>query len=160
MTRPRVYVETTILSYLTALPSRDLVRAAHQQVTVEWWAKRDDFSLFISEAVLAEARRGDPAAAARRLDAAGGLDVLAAVREAQCLASELLRAAALPAKAAIDAVHVALATVHGMDFLLTWNCAHIANAIMRPRIESVCEANGFRAPVICTPEELVEQEKQ
>lgn len=160
MTKPRVYVETTILSYLTALPSRDLVRAAHQQVTVEWWASRDHFSLFVSEAVLAEARRGDPAAAARRLQVADDLEVLAATVEAQSLASALLRSAALPKKAAIDAVHVAMAAVHGMDFLLTWNCTHIANAIMRPRIEAVCEADGFQAPVICTPEELVEQERQ
>jgi hypothetical protein len=155
MTKPRVYVETTILSYLTALPTRDLVRAAHQQITVEWWANRDEFSLFVSEAVLTEARRGDPAAAARRIHAAGGMDVLSATNQAQALATELLRAAALPKKAAIDAVHVALAAVHGMDFLLTWNCTHIANAIMRPKIEAVCQANGFRPPVICTPEELM-----
>jgi hypothetical protein len=160
MTKSRVYIETTILSYLTALPSRDLVRAAHQQITLEWWAKRGDFSLFISEAVLAEAGRGDPAAAARRLQAAAGTDVLSATTQAQSLAADLLRSAALPQKAAIEAVHIALAAVHGMDFLLTWNCTHIANAIMRPRIEAVCQANGLRPPVICTPEELVEQEKQ
>lgn len=160
MPPPRVYVETTILSYLTALPSRDLIRAAHQQITTEWWANREQFSLFVSEAVLAEASRGDAEAAKRRLLAAQGLGVLSATTEAQALASALLQSAALPQKAAIDAVHVALAAVHGMDFLLTWNCTHIANAIMRPRIEAVCEANGFKAPVICTPEELVEQEKQ
>ena len=157
--KPKVYVETTILSYLTALPSRDLVLAAHQQLTLEWWQSRERFSLFVSEAVLAEAKRGDPAAAARRLQAAGAMAVLSVTGEAQTLASELLKAAALPQKAAIDAVHVAMAAANGMDFLVTWNCAHIANAIMRPRIEAVCDRIGWRTPVICTPEELVEQEQ-
>jgi predicted nucleic acid-binding protein len=156
--KPRVYLETSILSYLTALPSRDLVRAAHQQITLEWWEQRERFSLFVSEAVLAEARRGDPAAASRRMTAAEGIEILSASEEAQSLASALLKAAAMPRKAAIDAVHVALATVHGVDFLLTWNCTHIANAVTRPLIEVVCRDNGFQPPVICTPEELVAQE--
>lgn len=156
--KPKVYVETTILSYLTALPSRDLVIAAHQQVTAEWWQSRERFSLFVSEVVLAEAGRGDPAAAARRLDAAKAMETLSVTPEAQTLAGALLEAAALPKNAAIDAVHVALAATHGMDFLLTWNCAHIANAIVRPRIDAVCGKHGIRPPVICTPEELVEQE--
>jgi hypothetical protein len=109
-------------------------------------------------AVLAEARRGDPAAANRRLVAAEGIEILNATQEAESLASALLRAAAMPAKAAIDAVHVALATVHGIDYLLTWNCTHIANAVTRPLIEAVCRGSGFQPPVICTPEELVAQE--
>lgn len=157
--KPRVYIETTVLSYLTALPTRDLVRAAHQQVTVEWWAARDEFELFVSDAVLAESRMGDPSAVARRLAAAHGLPALAATAEAQELAEALLTAAAMPRKAAIDAVHVAIAAVHGMDFLLTWNCAHIANAVMRPRIETVCRDGGFEPPTICTPEELQLEEE-
>lgn len=157
--KPRVYIETTVLSYLTALPSRDLVRAAHQQVTVEWWSAREGFELFVSDAVLAEARVGDPAAAARRLAAAQSLSVLAATGDAQHLADALLAAATMPRKAAIDAVHVAIAAVNGMDFLLTWNCAHIANAVMRPRIESVCRSVGFEPPTICTPEELQLEEE-
>lgn len=156
--KPRVYVETSVLSYLTRWPSRDLVKAAHQEVTIEWWAKRDRFDLFVSEAVLAEAGRGDPEAARLRLAAAAGLPALTATTDAQILASALLSAAAMPAKAAIDAAHVAIATVHGMNFLLTWNCAHIANAVMRESIEGVCRRQGFKPPVICTPEELVLQE--
>jgi hypothetical protein len=156
--KPRVYVETSVLSYLTALPSRDIVRAAHQQVTIEWWARREHFELFISEAVLAEVRRGDSAAASRRVAAAQGLPVLSATEEAQTLASTLLTTAAMPRKAAIDAAHVAIAAVNGMHFLMTWNCAHIANAVMRPSIEAVCRAAGLVPPVICTPEELVAQE--
>lgn len=156
--KPRVYLETSILSYLTALPSRDLVRAAHRQITIEWWEQRARFELFVSEAVLAEARRGDAAAADRRMAVAQGIEILNATQEAEALASALLKAAAIPAKAAIDAAHVALATVHGIDYLLTWNCTHIANAVTRPLIESVCRDNGFQPPVICTPEELVAQE--
>jgi hypothetical protein len=156
--KPRVYLETSILSYLTALPSRDLVQAAHQQIILEWWGQRDRFELFVSEAVLAEARRGDPAAAKRRLEAVEGIEILNATQEAEALASALTRTAAMPPKAAIDAAHVALATVHGIDYLLTWNCTHIANAVTRPLIEAVCRGNGFQPPVICTPEELVGQE--
>lgn len=156
--KPRVYVETSVLSYLTSWRSRDLIQAAHQEVTIEWWAGRERFELFVSDAVLMEAGRGDPEAARRRLAAAEGLTALAATEEAQALASALLRAAAMPAKAAVDAAHVAIATVHGMNFLLTWNCAHIANATMREVIEDVCRREGFRAPIICTPEELAPQE--
>ncbi|WP_437953677.1 type II toxin-antitoxin system VapC family toxin [Sorangium sp. So ce296] len=158
--RPRVYVETSILSYLTALPSRDIIQAARQQVTIGWWARRDEFELFLSDPVLTEARRGDPAAAARRLGAAAGIAVLAGTEEAETLAAILIKRAAMPPKAIVDAAHVAIAAVHGLDFLLTWNCTHIANATMRPRIESVCRDSGFRPPVICTPDELPPQEDQ
>lgn len=158
--KPRVYLETSVLSYLTALPSRDLVRAAHQQLTIEWWENRNRFEIFVSEPVLAEARQGDPEAAARRMAVAGELVVLSATNEAQALAHVLLKVAALPEKAAIDAAHIAIATVHGLYFLLTWNCTHIANAIMRPRIEAACRDNGYQPPVICTPEELFFKEKK
>jgi len=152
--RPRVYVETSVLSYLTALPSRDIVRIAHQQLTTEWWASREEFELFVSDVVLSEARRGDAGAATRRVEAAAGLSVLTTTPVIEHPAGSLLGAAALPAKAAIDAVHVAIAAVHGMHFLLTWNYAHIANAAMRPRIDAVCRRSGFEPPIICTPEEL------
>jgi hypothetical protein len=157
--KPRVYIETTVLSYLTALPSRDLVRAAHQQITMEWWARREQFELFVSEAVLTEIRKGDPAAAVRRIAAAEGLQVLSATIQAQTLAAALLQDVAIPRKAAVDAAHIAIAAVHGLDFLMTWNCAHIANAVMRPKIEQVCRRAGFVPPVICTPEELAIQEE-
>ena len=153
--KPRVYVETSVLSYLTASPTRDLVQAAHQHITIEWWSCRTRFELAISEAVLAEVSRGDPEAANRRLAVAAELAVLATTVEAQSLARQLLAASVMPPNAAIDAAHVAIATVHGMNFLLTWNCAHIENAVMRERIEAVCRRAGFRPPVICTPEELM-----
>ena len=94
--KPRVYVETSILSYLTALPSRGVIQAARQQVTIGWWARRDEFDLFVSDPVLTEARRGDPAAATRRLEAAGGLAVLSGAKEAEALAVALIKKAAMP----------------------------------------------------------------
>ena len=158
--RPRVYLETSVLSYLTAWPSRDVVRIAHQQITAEWWAARQVFELFVSDVVLDEIRQGDAGAAERRIEASSGLVVLTTTPSAESLAASLLSAAALPAKAALDALHVANAAVHGMHFLLTWNCAHIANAAMRPRIETVCRSGGYEPPIICTPEELQSWGKQ
>lgn len=152
-----IYVETSIVSYLMARPNRDLVRAAHQEVTREWWAMRSAFDLYISQLVVDEAAAGDAGAAAQRLEALRGVRRLELTTDATALGRELLREAALPSKATADALHIALAAAHGMDCLLTWNCAHIANATMRPRIEAICRANGFEPPVICTPLELMEE---
>jgi predicted nucleic acid-binding protein len=154
--KPKVFLETSVISYLTALPSRDIVHAAHQQITREWWDKRDRFDLYVSQAVLVEAGRGDLDAASRRLAATEGIPVLAVTGAASDLAERFLQATALPAKAAIDAVHIAVAVINGMDYLLTWNCTHIANAKIRWRIEEICQNVELRAPVICTPEELME----
>lgn len=157
--KPRVYLETTVPSYLTAWPSRDLVRAAHQQITREWWEKRrPDFELYISQVVLRECQAGDATAASDRLRALQDLPLLEQTEEATQLAEALVNQVPLPARAAIDALHVALAAVHGMDYLLTWNCTHIANAALREPIGSVCRANGFEPPTICTPEELLTEE--
>ncbi|NJL27346.1 MAG: type II toxin-antitoxin system VapC family toxin [Thermoanaerobaculia bacterium] len=153
----KVYLETTIVSYLTARPSRDIVRAAEQEVTREWWKSREIFDLYVSELVIDEAAAGDPEAAAQRLEALRGLPMLGMTRDAESLGRDLVRQAALPAKAAIDALHIALAAVHGMNYLLTWNCTHIANATMRGKIEKVCRAAGFEPSVICTPMELIEE---
>lgn len=152
-----IYVETSIVSYLTARPTRDLVRAAHQEVTREWWARRSVFDLYISQLVLDEAAAGDAGAAAQRLAALHDLPLLELTVEVTALGGRLVREAALPAKAAADAFHIAFAAVHGLDILLTWNCTHIANATMRPRIEAICRTSGFDPPVICTPVELVEE---
>jgi hypothetical protein len=151
---PRAYVETTIISYLTAWPSRDLVRAAHQQVTREWWATRGSFQLFISQFVLDEAGAGDAVAAAQRLEALQDVALLDVTEDAILLAGDLVAGGGLPAKARIDALHVAMEAVHGMDFLLTWNCKHIANATTRGTIEDLCRTAGFEPPIICTPLEL------
>jgi hypothetical protein len=157
--KPRVYPETTIPSYLTAWLSRDLVRAAHQQITREWWEKRrEQFELFVSQVVVRECQAGDPAAAAERMVTLEGLPLLEQTEEATRLAQALVEQVPLPDRAALDALHIALAAVHGMDYLLTWNCTHIANAVFREPIESVCRASGYEPPAICTPEELLSEE--
>jgi len=150
----RVYVETTIPSYLTAWPSRDLVRAAHQQITQEWWARRGSYELYSSRLVVVECQAGDPQAAADRMAAMAGIPLLEQSPEVASLAEALLRDVPLPPKAASDALHIATAAVHGMEYLLTWNCTHIANVTFRPQIEAACRAAGYEPPLICTPEEL------
>lgn len=152
--KPSVYVETTIPSYLTAWPSRDLVRSAHQQITREWWSKRDMFDLYSSRLVLQECEAGDTQAATDRLAALSGIPLLQQKPEVIALAEALVRDVPLPPKAAADALHIATAAAHGIKYLLTWNCNHIANVTLRPQIEMVCRAAGFEPPLICTPEEL------
>ena len=157
--KPRVYLETTIPSYLTAWPSRDLVRAAHQQITRDWWDRRRvEFELYISQLVLRECQAGDATAAAERLKTLQDLPLLEQTEEAIRLAQVLVDRVPLPERAAIDALHVAIAAVHGVDYLLTWNCTHIANATLRDPIESACRENGYEPPAICTPDELLAEE--
>jgi predicted nucleic acid-binding protein len=158
--KPRVYLETTIPSYLTAWPSRDLLRAAQQQLTREWWDRRTEFDLFISPLVLVECQAGDPTAAANRLAAIAGLPLLDQTEAVTALAEELARTVPIPPRAAADAVHIATAAVHGMHYLLTWNCTHIANVVLRPRIEAACRALGCEPPLICTPPELPVPEEE
>ena len=153
----RVYIETTVVSYLTARPSRDLIIAAHQQITHDWWeTRRTSYELCVSELVLDEAGAGDAQAAQERLIVLQPLLVVETTTEAFELAEALLRAGALPSQAADDALHIAIAATKAIPYLLTWNCRHLANATMRPVIEAVCLAKGLKAPIICTPEELRE----
>ena len=154
--KPKTYLETTVVSYLAASPSRDIVIAGHQEITREWWERRDRFELFVSEAVVDEASRGDAVVAARRHALLSGIPVLDLGVEVHDLADRLLRMHAVPAKALVDAVHIAVAAVNRIDYLLTWNCTHIANAAVRGKIEQACRAAGLQAPAICTPEELME----
>jgi predicted nucleic acid-binding protein len=155
-TDEKVYLETSVISYLVSRPSRDLVVAAHQQITRQWWEEcRESFQLYVSQMVIQEAGSGDPAAAQRRLGELVSIPLLGLTDEAQALARELIENGALPRQAVEDALHIALATVHGMDYLLTWNCRHIANARMREAVVSVCMMRGYEPPVICTPEELM-----
>ncbi|MEX2663011.1 MAG: type II toxin-antitoxin system VapC family toxin [Vicinamibacterales bacterium] len=151
---PTVYVETSVISYLGAKPSRDIVIAAHQQVTRRWWRSRRSYRLFVSQIVRDEAAVGDPVACARRLRILRGVPALAVTDEATRLAGELVRRGALPRKATIDAFHIGIAAAHQIEYLLTWNCKHIANATMRGTIEAICRSAGLTPPIICTPEEL------
>ncbi|MFL6246321.1 MAG: type II toxin-antitoxin system VapC family toxin [Thermoanaerobaculia bacterium] len=153
---PKVYIETSVISYLTARPARDIVVLAHQQLTRDWWAtERNGYDLYASEIVIAEAERGDAEAARARLEMLREMKQLAANIAAEQLVPILLRDTGLPRKALADMAHIALATVHGMQFLLTWNCKHIANANVLRRVAKTCRLHGYDVPVICTPEELM-----
>lgn len=155
---PRVYIETTFVSYLTARPSRDVILVAHQQITHDWWERtRSEFELCTSLLVLEEAGSGDPEAARERLLILKSMILLDTTEAAVILAEELVRTRALPEKAADDALHIAIAASQKIPYLLTWNCRHMANATMRPVIEAVCASKGYKAPIICTPEELVKE---
>jgi len=155
--KPKVYIETTIPSYLAARPSRDLVIAGNQELTHEWWTEqRPSFDLYISQFVLDEAGVGDADAAQRRLSILSDINELIITDEAGGLTEKLLSEGVIPQKAATDAAHIAVAAVNEMDFLLTWNCKHIANARILKKIYSVCEAAGYTCPLICTPAELME----
>ena len=151
-----MYLETTIVSYLVAAPSADLIQAAHQLATRNWWAGRHRFEIFASRAVIAEAGRGNPEAAARRMKALQGISNLQFGRDVAALAKRLMQSGTLPPKARLDAAHVAVAAINGMDYLLTWNLRHLANATLRGKIEGVCRDAGTVPPIICTPEELME----
>ena len=155
--KPRLYLETTIPSYLTAWPSRDLIVAAHQQITKEWWRnRRNAFDVYVSQFVLDEAAGGDPDAARERLELLNSLPSLEISDAVLPLASALIQSGMIPTRAARDASHIAISAVHGIDYLMTWNCAHIANATIMKTVQRVCEQNGFSCPIICTPEELLE----
>ena len=132
---------------------------AHQQITREWFASRAErYELFVSQLVVSEASGGDEEAARERVTFLQGIPRLAITGAAGELAAKLVDGGAVPRKASEDALHIAVATIHGVDYLLTWNCKHIANAAMRQAIEGVCREAGYEPPVICTPEELMNDE--
>ena len=154
-----VYIETSIPSYLTARPSRDVRAAAWQQITHQWWDEgRRYYELFTSELVIAEASDGHPEAAARRLASLEGIAELLIDEEVQALAEALIAKGGLPSVAQADALHVAVAAVHRIDYLLTWNCRHIDNATRKPVIRAICVSEGYSYPEICTPMELLPED--
>ena len=154
--KPTLYLETTIPSYLVGRPSRDLLVAAHQKSTHDWWElRRAQFDLYASELVLIELRAGDAELASRRLELLEGVPVLLTTDEILELAEELIVEGPIPRKAARDATHIAVATVYGCEYLLIWNCRHIANAELYKAIRRVLERHGYDVPALCTPEELM-----
>lgn len=154
--KPKVYIETSIVSYLTANRSRDVITLARQQITDEWWEReRTNYELVISELVILEASAGDEQMARKRLQFLQSMTLLKAKVEAEKLTEKIVKNNILPEKAAADASHIAIATTHELDYLLTWNCKHIANAKIFPKIFAIIEKEGYKPPVICTPEELL-----
>jgi len=155
-----VYIETSIPSYLTARPSRDVRVAAWQQITVQWWEQaKSDYELFTSELVVSEAAEGNQEAARRRLDSLRSVTELVVDPEMESLAARLITDGGFPAIAEIDALHVAIAAVQAIDLFLTWNCRHINNADTKPIIRSICITAGYTCPEICTPQELLPEDE-
>jgi hypothetical protein len=154
----KIYIETSVISYLTARPSKTIIGAAHQQITLAWWEARNQYDLLVSESVLRECGAGDPDAATRRLAALKDVPLLLITEEALQIAESLVEHGIVPAKAAEDALHIAIATVNGVDYLLTWNCRHIANPEIQRNIAEHLEQIGLFLPFICTPEELLGDE--
>lgn len=156
MDKKTVYIETSIVSYLTARPSSNLLAAAWQKATVDWWdTQRDRFDLYVSATVIEEANRGNSQAAARRLKTLVDIPLLPITEAVVVLAKSLIRKGGVPEKALDDALHIAVSAVHGMDYLLTWNCRHIDNAETKPLIRRICATKGHPCPEICTPQELM-----
>ncbi len=152
----RVYIETTIPSYLAARPSRDLLQTARQQLTYTWWNNmRQNYELCISEIVLDEVASGDADAAQRRLPFLQNLPLLDLTEAVSDVAKAIMGSGLLPKEAARDAVHIAVTSVHGIDILLTWNCRHIANAAIMKEFRTIVAGCGYELPILCTPEELL-----
>lgn len=157
MMKPRVYVETTVIGYLTSWPSGDLVVAGHQKATRDWWSQAADrYDLVVSELVLREGSAGDPQAVEDRLKVLKNLPVLGITDEADELARTLIRNGAIPQSEPEDALHIAAAVVNGLEYLVTWNFKHIANPTLSAKISGVCAAAGYEPVTICTPEALLE----
>ena len=132
--------------------------AANQEITKEWCDSREQFDLYISALVIQEAGAGNPTAAQKRLEQLDDIPELNITEEVENFAEILIQKVPLPEKARIDALHIAVAALSGMDYLLTWNCTHIANAILRPKLEAICREFGYEPPTICTPQELTRYE--
>ncbi|NJM48664.1 MAG: type II toxin-antitoxin system VapC family toxin [Alkalinema sp. RU_4_3] len=151
-----VYIETSILGYLTARPSRNLILVANAEVTREWWDKRrSEFDLYTSQAVLQEVAQGDSEIATQRLEILQGFPLLDLNQAVFDLAEQFMARSNLPAKADVDSVHIAASTVHGMDYLLTWNCKHIANPRIQRKLAEISLDLGYELPILCTPYELL-----
>ena len=161
MAKRIVYLETSVIGYATSRPGRDLIVAARQQLTREWFARgAQAFELYVSQLVIREVSTGDQGAARDRLALLEGIPLLAMSSAVSDLATSLVDQGVVPRRAGEDALHIAVAAVHGVDFLLTWNCKHIANATMRPLIDRACRDAGYEPPVICTPEELMYDDEE
>ena len=154
-----VYLETSVVSYYTGKKSRDIVVLAHQHITRDWWdAFCNHYEFYISEIVREEVSRGDPSASSLRLEFIRNIPHLKITEEIENIAGMYIDELRIPKDSIRDALHISIACIHKVDYLVTWNCRHLANATMRARIEAVCRSAGYEPTIICTPEELLEVE--
>ena len=155
--KPRVYVETSVIDYLTARPERDVVTLGNQLATREWWLDAPGhFDLVVSDIVLQEASAGDLAAARDRLAAIASLPALAFDKESAELSRHWIQSHAVHSGEGPYAAHVAIATVNRVDYLATCNLRHIANPRLIPLIDMSCRNMGYSPAVVCTPSQLNE----
>ncbi len=158
MDKRKVYIETSVISYLNSRPSKNPITFGRQQLTSEWWTERSSlFDILVSELVFQEASAGDGEAAQKRLQFLEPIPSLEISEDAITLSERLVTDGPLPKEYSEDALHIAVCAVNGIDFLLTWNCKHLANAMHRQQIEAIVEIHGYSCPVICTPAELMEE---
>jgi predicted nucleic acid-binding protein len=158
--RQRIYIETTIVSYFTARPSRDLLIAGHQEATRELWPSLiATYDTYVSALVYEEAARGDAEQAAKRLDAIRPFQMLDIDDDARLLAEKILAGKGIPREYPEDALHIAVATVNGVSVIVTWNFAHLSNPFTRMMVRQIVENEGYACPEICSPDELLESEK-
>ncbi|MBF0100987.1 MAG: type II toxin-antitoxin system VapC family toxin [Desulfobacterales bacterium] len=151
-----VYIETSIVSYLTARPSSNLLAAAWQKITIDWWdTQQNRFCLYTSDIVIEEAGKGNPKASELRISILSEIPILEITDSVLAFSKLIIKKGVLPQKAIDDSLHIALSVIHGIDYLLTWNCRHIANAEIKPIIRKLCEDIGYSYPEICTPIELM-----
>ena len=152
-----LYLETSVVSYFTVRLSRDIIVLAHQEITRQWWEKAiQQFEIYISEPVMEEISTGDLEAVKRRLEKVDTFKRLELNVSVEKMAQVYVDRLKIPKKSALDAVHLAAASIHNMDYLVTWNCRYIANAVMRSQIEAACRNAGYAPAIICTPDELME----
>jgi hypothetical protein len=153
---PSVYLDTSVPSYLTSRPTREPLAWRKQRVSCLWWhAYRDRFKIYVSDRVLDEAARGNAEAAQRRIEVVSQLELLNVTDRATELATSILRETGLPEHVRRDAEHVGVAATHGVELLLTWNCRHLANPEITPKVRDACQRAGLRGPEICTPETAI-----
>jgi len=158
--KKKVYIETTVVSYLTAKPSRDIVIAGHQEATRELWSKLSSrYETYVSALVVQEAGKGNPNQAQMRLAAIAKFPMLDIDDEAQSLAEKIIAKKGIPVEYPEDALHIAVATVNGIEVIITWNFAHLNNPFTRKKVRKIVEAEGYSCPEICSPEELLEVER-
>ena len=155
MTKPTIYIETTVVGHIAARQQSDITVAARQLASLTWWNRRHEFELFVSQIVLDECRAGDPDAANDRLELVRGLAILDVTPQADDLANVIIARRGIPATEPRDALHIAIAATNGIQYLLTWNFRHIANPTTRTRIENICSGCGFAPPINCSPDEYL-----
>jgi predicted nucleic acid-binding protein len=157
MEKQKVYIETSVISYLTSKPSRDLIIAGHQQITQDWWHKaKPKFDCYISQIVIEEISLGDKNAALKRINAIQNIPDLGYNSEVENLAFQYFKLLGIPEKAKLDTFHLAYAVLYNIDFLLSWNCKHIANAMINSKLRDFNNNNSLFVPFLCTPQELLE----